>query len=294
LAKTSSQTILENRTFRLLIVDDEPDICSALTQLLTLEGYVTNAAQSGQRALDMLVEADYDLMILDMWMPPGMDGIEVISRVRQLQLDLPIIILTGRATLDNAIAAAKAEKVVDYLLKPAKQVEILNAIRRGLQKRMEQLQQQRLIEAAGQILEVVNKSEIMRESLVASKTTPGEFLKLQVPVTAIIRVPPLTLNRTTRTVTIEHKAPKKIELSKGETAVLIGLMSAPGKTLSCRELSFAAWGYDIRESDAAPMIRPYISRLRKKLEPDPSNPTLIRTVRGHGYRLHSENPYESA
>lgn len=277
--KNSTSSIEEVKN-RLLVVDDEPDICSALTNMLKLEGYYAKEATSGQQALSLLQRDFYDVMVLDMQMS-GMSGMDVMRQVRQLYPGLSIIILTGHATLDNAIAAAKSEQVVDYLLKPAKNQEIIDAVTRALQKRTEWLRQKRLVEAASQILDVMHQPETSsnppstseRLALSPSETTPADF----------IHVPPLRLDCRRRFVILEDNPTSPIKLTKGETAVLANLMTSPNQVFSCRELVVAVWGYDIDEVEATSIIRPYISRLRRKIKAVIKEPQLIRTVRECGY-----------
>lgn len=76
---------------------------------------------------------------------------------------------------------------------------------------------------------------------------------------------------------------RRCELTASETELLAYLMQQPDRVLSCRELARASLGYEVSEREAEEMVRPYISRLRKKIELAPANPALICTVRGKGY-----------
>ncbi|MCL4298458.1 MAG: response regulator [Anaerolineae bacterium] len=119
---------------RLLLVDDEPNIRTAVGRALRLMGYKkVEEANSGSKALEMLEQASYDLLLLDMHMP-DMDGIAVMTRARQLYPELLIVILTGNATLKNAIAAVKLE-AIDYLQKPARIQDIAKAVTSALQRK---------------------------------------------------------------------------------------------------------------------------------------------------------------
>ncbi|HEC35279.1 MAG TPA: response regulator, partial [Anaerolineae bacterium] len=111
-----SRAFLSTAQARVLVVDDERRLRSALVSSLSLLGYQVDQAASGQQALEMLRQRSYDLMLLDIRMP-GMDGIEVMHRVRQVCPGLVIIVLTGHASLESAITAVKCD-AADYLLKP--------------------------------------------------------------------------------------------------------------------------------------------------------------------------------
>ena len=266
---------------RILIVDDEADIRHALGRILQLEGYSAEEASSGPQALQLLKKNSYDLMILDMRMP-SMSGIEVMDTIRETHPNLCIIILTGQATLESAIAAAKSDGVENYLLKPVSNEEFVEAVASALTKRAQRLRQQKLVKAAAQMLGTMQHPEISADPLTGAELLP--------PSTStenrerFIHVHPLTLDRKKRLMTIVNEAPPRIvELTKGEAAVLSTLMMHPDQTLSCYELVCNALGYDIDESEAESVIRPYIFRLRRKLEPSPRKPFLIHTVRRRGY-----------
>jgi DNA-binding response OmpR family regulator len=86
-------------------------------------------------------------------------------------------------------------------------------------------------------------------------------------------------------VIIGNEPERSIDLSKGETAVLMSMMQNADQTLSCEQLVWMAWGYKADRIEAKSVIRPYIFRLRNKLEDNPKNPRLIRTVRKRGYKF---------
>jgi DNA-binding response OmpR family regulator len=73
------------------------------------------------------------------------------------------------------------------------------------------------------------------------------------------------------------------ELTENEAALLAALMAEPDRIFSCRELARQALGYDLAEVEAQDIVRPHVSRLRKKIEAEPSAPALVCTVRGQGY-----------
>lgn len=122
---------------RLLIVDDEPQIRSALVRALNLMGYQAEGAGSGYEALNLLADQAYDLMLLDLHLP-GIDGITVMKRARLVHPNLMIVILTGRPSVESAVAAVKL-RAADYLIKPVSVNEIVAAIRQTLQERTRQL-----------------------------------------------------------------------------------------------------------------------------------------------------------
>lgn len=269
---------------RVLVVDDEVTVRSALVRALELSGYQSQGVASGKEALAILKETPCDLVLLDMKMPE-MDGIEVMRRARQVQPDLSIIILTGHATLESAIAAVKSD-AVDYLIKPASVHDITAAIAQALKKRSDQFRPKRLLHS---ILDALHQAEFgdadsrpdkTKVQAEASKALPSENQPL-------LRVGALALDQNKRALHVDGSPSRSVELTEGEITILSLLMKQPDQVLSCRELTGAAWHYDLEEWEAQALVRPYIFRLRQKIEPTPSEPKFIRTVRGRGYLLAS-------
>jgi len=267
---------------RILIVDDEPDIRAAVGRLLDLEGYQTAQASSAFEALGLLEREPYQGLILDLRMPE-VNGLTLMENVHRIDPDLPVIILTGYGTLESAMVASRTEAVVDYLLKPARNEEIVAAVDRAVHKWSEQTRHQQLLEAAGQILDAVSPLKLVSATSVSPTSTANQKSK------CIVSVPPLSLDRKQRLVTIRRNGSSKcLDLTKGETAVLTALMNRPGQVLSCEALVSEAFNYEVDEFEAKSIIRPYIWRLRQKVESNPTEPLLISTVRRRGYRFNPD------
>src|SRR6187549_1106674 len=114
---------------RMLIVEDDPDTQQMLTMILRSEGYDVLTAGNGPLGLELLRKMGPDLVILD-WMLPGMDGLEVLGRAREIS-SVPIIMLTAKtASIDRV--AGLATGADDYLAKPFEPEELLARIRAQL------------------------------------------------------------------------------------------------------------------------------------------------------------------
>jgi DNA-binding response OmpR family regulator len=261
---------------RLLVVDDEANIRAGLRDLLSLKGYHVEEARSGYEALALLENTSYDLMVLDMRMP-GMDGVEVMRRARKMHPDLPIIVLTAHASLESAIAAVKLD-AADYLLKPFEVQDLIATVSRALRDHSERLRRQRLLDMMGKALNTLRETEGSTVSPSLSPSPPSSPKRF-------LRAGPITLDRQRRLVTVQDEPARKAELTEGETDVLVALMNHAEEVLSCSKLVETAMGYEPDEWEAQSMIRPYIFRLRRKIEKTPEKPRLIRTVRGRGYFL---------
>lgn len=262
---------------RVLVVDDEEAVRAALARSLTLLRYSVDVAASGHQALEMLERTPYDVMLLDIRMP-GLGGIEVMQRAGQLCADLSIVVLTGHASLQSAIAAVKAD-AVDYLLKPASIHELATAVSKALQRRTEKLRRQRLVRVMEQALEEARRTEGPETSTGTPPTSmPDQFLA----------VGPIVLDRLSGLVVVAgvgDAGDRTTELTICEAKLLAYMMQCSDVVLSCRELARSALGYDVTEREAQAIVRPHISRLRKKIEPRSGGRRLIRTIFGHGYRF---------
>jgi DNA-binding response OmpR family regulator len=256
---------------RLLIVDDDPHIRLSLVRALNLMGYQVEAAGSGQQALALMEAAPFDLVILDLRLP-DIEGVEVMLRARQIQPTLLIIVLTGRATLDSAIAAVKAH-AVDYLLKPASVHDISAVVSAALEERGRRLRQQQLLDVLAQTLDTLRQTETPQAGPPPAGANSEQLL----------HVHPLIVDRDRREVIVNGSPEPAIALTESEASILICLMEYPDQVLSCQDLASAAWGQYLDEPAARTLVRPHIFRLRRKIETRPNAPKLIRTIRGRGY-----------
>ena len=118
---------------RILVVDDEPAVQSALLRALTLERYQVAQAVDGREALKRLDGAQYEVVILDISMP-HVDGLEVCRRLREAGDRTPVLMLTAREEVDDRVAGLDAG-ADDYLVKPFERQELLARMRALLRRR---------------------------------------------------------------------------------------------------------------------------------------------------------------
>ncbi|MBL7915029.1 MAG: sigma-54-dependent Fis family transcriptional regulator [Bacteroidia bacterium] len=115
---------------RILILDDDTDICNLLSRFLTKNGYTTETAFSGSRAVEMLKVGKFDLLISDFRLGDT-DGLKLLERLHQEGLGLPVIIITGYSDIKMAVNVIKAG-ALDYVSKPLIPDEILMMVKRAL------------------------------------------------------------------------------------------------------------------------------------------------------------------
>jgi putative nucleotidyltransferase with HDIG domain len=115
---------------KILVVDDEEMIRDLCFHILTAEGYQVTTAPNGVAAFEELSRNDVDMLVTDIKMP-GMDGLELFERVKQLNRDIVTIFITGHGTLDTAIESLM-RGVDGFVLKPFTQEELLGAVERAI------------------------------------------------------------------------------------------------------------------------------------------------------------------
>jgi DNA-binding NtrC family response regulator len=117
----------------ILLIDDETIALTNLTHVLTREGYEVTACKDGETGLEALKHNDFDLVLTDLKMP-GIDGMAVLRQLHADQPDVPVIMITGHATLDSAVEAMKAG-AHHYLAKPFRLAEAREVVRSALEMR---------------------------------------------------------------------------------------------------------------------------------------------------------------
>jgi two-component system, probable response regulator PhcQ len=120
----------------ILIVDDEPDILESLCDLFeaALDGVECRTASSGQAALDLLQKGGIDLILSDYKMP-GMNGLQVLERARQMAPDVPRMIMTAFPDLDVAIEAINEARIETFFTKPLDPDKVVKGVASVLEHR---------------------------------------------------------------------------------------------------------------------------------------------------------------
>jgi len=118
---------------RIMVVDDEPAIRESLQGLFEDEGYLVSCAASGEEAVARFRKQPVDCILLDIWMP-GIDGLETMSRILPMDPNIPIIIMSGHATIDTAVRATR-QGAFDFVEKPLSSDRLLILLRNALEKR---------------------------------------------------------------------------------------------------------------------------------------------------------------
>jgi two-component system response regulator HydG len=155
----------------LLIVDDEAIVRESLGKWFREEGYEVGTAESAGDALTKLAERRWDLALVDIKMP-GMDGIELLERLREVAPELVVIMITGYASVDSAVRALKLG-AYDYITKPFDPDDIANTVRNALSHTRAKKENVRLREAVAEVArppEMIGTSAAMQRVFEAIET----------------------------------------------------------------------------------------------------------------------------
>ncbi|MFH0945269.1 MAG: response regulator [Planctomycetota bacterium] len=115
------------RQCKVLVVDDETDFLDSLVRRLCRRGLEAVGVTSGEAALERLPREPFDVVVLDVKMP-GMDGIEVLRRLKEKGIQVEVILLTGHASVESGVDGVELG-AFDYLIKPVKLDDLMERIR---------------------------------------------------------------------------------------------------------------------------------------------------------------------
>ena len=253
---------------RILIVDDESTLRMTMADLLDNGQREIVAAASGEEALAYLEDKPFDLIVVDLIMP-GIDGLQVMDVAQRLSPHAKIIMPTAYGTLESAIEAMR-RGAADYLLKPASAPQIEEAVERALKLRREEARKEELIDRIGSAFDELRSREGITARIQPAQERQERFLESR----------GIIIDLQKHIVTMHGRA---LELTPTELRLLSTLISRADQVMSCSELVYQVQNYETDEREARSIIRVYIRRLRKKIEPDPSAPNYILNVRGAGY-----------
>ncbi len=269
-----------------LVVDDEGAIRYSVSKTLQRVGYTVNEASSGEEALEMLGAHPYDVVLTDIRMPPGLDGVELVRRIKEMNADTIVILMTGYPSLSTAVEALRLG-AHDYLIKPSSSQDIRQSVAKGVE-RAHNLKRRR------SLLDLIrsNVQELSRSDVDAVPAHPGlEGLEERPRPTengneatsnSVMTLGPLTIYPGRYQIAVGERP---IDLTPTEFDLLLYLAAHRGRVVSCHELVREVRGYGVDETEAREVIRPHVSNLRRKLSQAGQDADLIVNVRGIGYRL---------
>jgi two-component system, OmpR family, alkaline phosphatase synthesis response regulator PhoP len=231
------------------IVDDEISIQTLVAYNFEKAGFRVVTEVNGKTALERLTmnEEPFDAVILDI-MLPGLDGLEICKRLRQLGNDIPVILLTARDEEIDRILGLEIG-ADDYVTKPFSPRELVARVKSTLRR-------------------VVPSYEL--------PLATAESVHLS---TSIVHKE-IVMNLQSHEVSVQGRS---IDLTPKEFDLLKFMLEHSGQALSRDFLSTHVWGFE--DISGARIVDVHVSHLRDKIEPNSKVPIYIKTVRGIGYKL---------
>ena len=164
---------------RILIVDDEPLIRQSLSGVLEDEGYHATAVETGEECCHELERANYELVLLDVWLP-GMDGLETLARIQEFAFELrpTVVIISGHGTIETAVKATKLG-AFDFIEKPLTIEKVTVVVKNALQQRKLELELQRFKAGGDFRFQIIGESvpmKALRQQLALMAGTNGRVL----------------------------------------------------------------------------------------------------------------------
>jgi two-component system nitrogen regulation response regulator NtrX len=145
---------------RVLVVDDEPGVRTALENILADEGYRVKAVETAEEALDALEDDAFDAILLDVWLP-GMDGLEALRRVGERRSDAAVVMISGHGNIETAVRATKLG-AFDFVEKPLSLEKTLLVLHNALRQRRLELRNRHLLEQLARQTEIAGHSVAAR------------------------------------------------------------------------------------------------------------------------------------
>ncbi len=277
-----------NDVASILVVDDEAAIRYSVSKTLQRVGYAVREAANGEEALEGVRGQHFDVVLTDIRMPPGLDGVELVRILKDIDPDMVVILMTAYPSLNTAVEALRLG-AHDYLIKPSSSQDIRASVARGVERSRNLKRRRRLLDAIrSSVQELATSNEELLESMsdeaLAERAHEIETTAAELPSSAstIMRLGPLTIYPGRYQISVDDRP---IDLTPTEFDLLLYLAAHRGRVVSCHELVREVRGYTVDESEAREVIRPHVSNLRRKLKTAGHDADLIVNVRGIGYRL---------
>ncbi len=140
----------------ILIIDDEKAIRKTLTEILSYEGYKIDEASDGEEGLKRFSEKAYDIVLCDIKMPK-LDGIEFLEKAKEINADVPVIMISGHGNIDTAVEAVK-KGAFDYISKPPDLNRLLITLRNAVDKQSLVIETKVLKRKVGKVQEMIGES----------------------------------------------------------------------------------------------------------------------------------------
>ena len=279
----NNNTLGSGEPANVLVVDDEGANRYSVSKTLQRVGYMVSEAASGEEALENIQKTLFDVVLTDIRMP-GIDGVELLRRIKDEAPDAIVILMTGYATLGTAVEALRLG-AHDYLIKPSSSQDIRQSVGRGVERARNLKRRRNLLDAIRtDVFELTqNEPEVLNTGYELGELGDSHIRpSIPEPVNNSMQLGPLTVYPGAYQIAIGDQ---DIDLTPTEFDLLLYLAAHRGRVVPCHELVREVRGYTVDEAEAREVIRPHVSNLRRKLKSAEQDADLIVNVRGIGYRL---------
>jgi DNA-binding response OmpR family regulator len=274
---------LQAETANVLVVDDEGANRYSVCKTLQKVGYYVSEAADGHDALDLLSKQQFDVVLTDIKMP-GIDGVDLLRKIKEQSPDAIVILMTGYASLSSAVEALRLG-AHDYLIKPSTSQDIRQSVARGVERAQNLRRRRSLLDAIrNDVFELAraDHTAIKAAEAAGGVAVPAARYEDVEPSVSSMQLGPLTVYPGRYQISVGDQP---IDLTPTEFDLLLYLGAHRGRVVPCNELVREVRGYGVDEAEAREVIRPHVSNLRRKLKAAGQNADLIVNVRGIGYRL---------
>ena len=248
----------------ILVVEDDDTARMLLADALRDARYRVTTARDGEMAINLLTHEAFDLVLTDIRMGQ-IDGLQVLSAAKRREQPPAVIMLTGYASLETAVAALRSG-ADDYLLKPCEPTELLRCVTQAMRRRTEQLRQADGFHLIVQgIDQLRNRIACVQPNI--ARTAPDRY----------IQIGHLSIDCFRHTAVFDGQL---LHLTPIEYNLLHCLGQAEGRVLSYGDIVRRTHGHHVDETEAQLLLKPHIRNLRRKLDP-----AYLVNVRGTGYML---------
>ena len=231
---------------KILIVEDDLSIAELQKDYLDLAGFEVSISVDGLKALGLIQENDYDLLILDI-MLPGLDGLEILRRIRNKK-NMPVLLVSAKKEEIDKIKGFSLG-ANDYITKPFSPGELVARVKAHL-----------------------GNYERLKQTVLQQGTKKTDA--------RTISIRGLKIEKEARRVYVNAS---EVSLAHKEFELLLFLAENPNRVFGREEIFEKVWGLEALGNSATVTV--HINRIRDKIESDPGNPQYVETVWGAGYRF---------
>lgn len=231
---------------KILVVDDEKDICCAIADLMEKRGHSTVSVHDGAEAMDTFLREKPDLVLLDV-MLPNMNGFELCRSIRTENEHIPILMLSAKSDIVDKSVGFSAG-CDDYIAKPFSAAELAMRIEAGLRRARTE-----------------NRTNTPTESRKSRAVAYVGSLEVRFKDFEVL------------------KRGQHVNLTPKEFQIVAFLANHPGEVFTAQDIMRNVWGDEYVPETTS--IAVFIRKIRRKIEDDPSKPALLQTVWHEGYRL---------